>query len=68
MKRGSEHGVKMEPRSRKESPELNLDAMKASTENMQKRKTTTTKVKAKSPPKPAKAREPGLDALNKGKT
>ena len=47
----------------KESPELILDAMKASA-----KKKCSKKVKAKSPRRPGKAREPGLGALNKGKT
>ena len=43
----------------KESPELNLDAMKASAEKMLKQSQGEVS---------AKAREPGLGALNKGKT
>ena len=46
----------------KESPELILDAMKASAKKCSK------KFKAKSPGRPGKAREPGLGALDKGKT
>ena len=46
----------------KESPELILDAMKASAKKCSK------KIKAKSPRRPGKTREPGLGALNKGKT
>ena len=46
----------------KESPELILDAMKASAKKCSK------KVTGNSPRRPAKARQPGLGAPNKGKT
>ena len=59
MQNGSENGVKMEPRSQKESPELILDAMKASaTKMLQKSQEEVSET----------AREPGLGAPNKGKT
>ena len=46
----------------KESPELILDAMKALAKKCSKI------VTGKSPRRPETAREPGLGALNKGKT
>ena len=50
----------------KESPELILDAMKASA-NKNAPKKSRRSLRA-GPRRPAKAREPGLGALNKGKT
>ena len=59
-------GAKMESKwsqdLEKESPELILDAMKASAKKCSK------KVTANSPRRPRTARELGLGALNKGKT
>ena len=58
---GPNMGPKWSQYLEKESPELILDAMKASAKKCSK------KVKANSPGRPDTARQPGLGAPNKGK-